>query len=526
MSRAVLSALCLASGKADWRADVCGIAERRGWRVERFGQYVDVWRPQCRRRLEHGGWFNDGWQLRRLWLGPGRYAIGVAPRRIYLLLDGGVDRRPERCIVQNRPRSPLPDRLQSLTECLRQLGEGGGVFGRLVGLAVGENELLDGVTLRGSRDTFPAGTSFRTVHEKGGFIDVPDHLEICLCRDEAVDASDMEDYVARCKAECLKRGVEAAIMHVALDQLEARIWELDHGATATRRNVPVLFMLRGGVATTPSSRLSQVMRRMDRHGLPWRRAWATDDRAWSVADQLGSLLQAAGGLPHSVIMAGGENLPWSIGVDVSHRAEFSRAAATLVGPDGRLEGAWTLDQPRQENIRPGVLRRLLGAAGGAIPPNERASGMLVIRDGRVFESESVDDYRRDFGGPVTLVELRKNGNPPILMGDSWQLPTQPMVGWLPEARGGSLGFLVALPQTARNEFDSVIKVWMRNEWDGLGLGQERLARILTAQTLTPGLGLHPRRLPAPVYWADGIAGASDDDLRFRGQVAVALDGCG
>ena len=63
---------------------------------------------------------------------------------------------------------------------------------------------------------------------------------------------------------------------------------------------------------------------------------------------------------------------------------------------------------------------------------------------------------------------------------------------------------------------------MQQAWDGMRLGPELLARILFAQTLMPGLGLRQRRLPAPIYWADGIAGASDDDLRFRGQCVVNL----
>ena len=111
----------------------------------------------------------------------------------------------------------------------------------------------------------------------------------------------------------------------------------------------------------------------------------------------------------------------------------------------------------------------------------------------------------------------------LLLGEEWQLPKHPTVAWLPEVVGGSLGFLVSLPQSAKNEFDGVMKIWMRDEWDGMNIGREHLARILAAQTLTPGLGLHPRRLPASIYWADGIAAASDDDLRFRGQSVTILD---
>ena len=122
-----------------------------------------------------------------------------------------------------------------------------------------------------------------------------------------------------------------------------------------------------------------------------------------------------------------------------------------------------------------------------------------MRDGRVFESEDVGDYRRELGGPVTLVEIRTNGNPPLLLGNDARVPNRPVVGWLPEAVGGSLGFLVALPNLTRAEIGSVLKIWMPQAWDGMRLGPERLVCILFAQTLTPGLGRCPasRRQAAP-----------------------------
>ena len=170
-----------------------------------------------------------------------------------------------------------------------------------------------------------------------------------------------------------------------------------------------------------------------------------------------------------------------------------------------------------------MLRRLLDTTAAKVPPENRSSGILVIRDGRVFESETVDDYMCELGAPVTLVELRKYGNPPLLLGRDGHLPPAPVVGWLPQVGNGTLGFLVTLPNSARERFDNPLKIWMRDAWDGLRLGPERLAHILYAQTLTPGLGLHRRQLPAPVYWADGMAGASDHDLRFWGECTVDLN---
>ena len=381
----------------------------------------------------------------------------------------------------------------------------------------------DAIRLLGSHGAFPADTKVREVHKQGGFLAIPDGLEMVICGDEHVPPTPVEDYSRRAVRAFERRGADGAtIRSMTLDRLEARLVELDRGDTPRRRDVPVLFML-AAQDEPPSERMIQVIGRMDRHGLPWRRAYVSDRREWSVSDQIASLLQAAGGTPHAVELAGGEGFPWSIGIDVSKRDDRSRVAASLVDPYGRLAGNWILDQARREDVEAGVLRSLLGAAADRVPTEDRASGILVIRDGRVFECENVEDYVRDLGAPVTLVELRKYGNPPLLVDRGARLPRDPVVGWLPQVRDATLGFLVTLPNLPNGHFDSPLKIYMRDEWDGLGLGQECLAPILYAQTLTPGLGLRPRRLPAPIYWADGIAGASDRDLRFRGQCIVDLN---
>ena len=63
---------------------------------------------------------------------------------------------------------------------------------------------------------------------------------------------------------------------------------------------------------------------------------------------------------------------------------------------------------------------------------------------------------------------------------------------------------------------AVTKITWRNDWNGLGLPPSQIASVLTASATAPGLGFQARNLPASIYWADGIAGSSDQDLRFRG----------
>ena len=532
MSEARLAALWMRSsprraGHSGWHGVVSQGIDRLGCATCRSGQAIDAWprRPEQRWRLDSGGHAVDGWRLSNLWLGPRGRALAVRPRTIYLRPDGSRDTRPEHEIVRGRkPPWSLQHRRHALVSLLDrvQLACGQHLQGP-VRLDAADPNPQNAIRLLGSTDAFPAHTNPRVVHKKGGFLSVRDGLEVLICGDANVARAPMDDYSERATVAFERRGVNGAIVRViALDALETRLSELDQGETPERRDVPVLFML-ARKGEPPSNRMIRVMGRMDRHCLPWRRAYATDDRDWSVSDQIGSLLQAAGGTSHAVELAGEECIPWSIGIDVSKRDDYSRVATSLVDPNGRLAGSWMLDQALQENIEPDVLRRVLEATADKVPLEDRSSGILVIRDGRVFESENVDDYTRNLSAPVTLVELRKYGNPPLLLGRDADLPPGPVVGWLPQVGNGTLGFLVSLPNSTQKRFDNPLKIWMPDAWDGLRLGPERLARILYAQTLTPGLGVRRRRLPAPVYWADGIAGASDDDLRFRGQCAVDLN---
>jgi hypothetical protein len=460
-----------------------------------------------------------------MWLGRGRDALAVLPQRTYLNSDGTLDRRPEREIVNldKKPKMPIQNRVTALHQMLDRLQQACDAdLGDQVELDLEEGSLIDGVMISARNQSFPPSNKLRYTHERGGFHSIPDDFQLLICCDEGVPQSIAEDFASRARVEFDKRSTPCGFISTGLDQLEAKLDTLDAGSAPRRLDVPTLFIL-GNKPQPPTSRMATTMKRMDQHQLPWRRAYANDDRAWSVADQTGSLLHAAGGHPHAVTLPGGECLPWSIGIDLSHRA-FSRAASVLISPAGQLVGSWTLDQQqRREDINASVLRRLILAAAESIPASERSEGIMVVRDGRLFERENADFYRRGLGGPVTLVEFRKNGNPPMLIGTPGQPPQQPIVGWLADTPGESIGFLVTLPRFDVGDFDHVIKIRLPEAWDGMKLGRMRLARILAAQTLTPGLGLHPRTMPAPIYWADGIAGASDHDLRFRGHSPVVLD---
>ena len=166
------------------------------------------------------------------------------------------------------------------------------------------------------------------------------------------------------------------------------------------------------------------------------------------------------------------------------------------------------------------MKRLVQCCLSEIPHNHPNDNLLVIRDGRLFESEIAEDYLRTFNGKTTLIEFRKYNNPPILI--NGQLPDSPALVWDSTQYNELTGFLSTLPQGHKNEFDRVFKIHSQSRWNGCGFSMHQIGQILTALSVAPGLGLHPKALPSPIYWADGIAGASDSDLRFRGQNVTHL----
>lgn len=89
----------------------------------------------------------------------------------------------------------------------------------------------------------------------------------------------------------------------------------------------------------------------------------------------------------------------------------------------------------------------------------------------------------------------------------------PFAGKVPGAR---TMFLVSAPPRLPDQLPNVLKLAWDDDMNGLQLDAASIAELVTASAAAPGLGLHPHHLPAALYWADGIASASDHDLRFRG----------
>ncbi len=307
-------------------------------------------------------------------------------------------------------------------------------------------------------------------------------------------------------------------------RVAARLDALDSGSPKRDPTPAVLLLLLRANGEPVPEQCRSLMEGLDRNSLQWRRAYGDDPIEYSIPDQLPSILQAAGGRPHRTLLADGTRLPWLIGIDLSHKweADESTLCISLVDPDGLLQGAWCSRHSRNEQIDGARLRPLLRLAAQVVEERDDEPRILVVRDGRLFEGEDHRAYLELLGAASSLVECIKGGNPQLFLSTARgaQLPDRAMWAAVPNACSG---FLVPFPQRSRKALDRVLKIRCRPEWDGLGLGATGVAECLMASTFAPGLGLKRRTLPAPIYWADGIAGADDSDLRFRGQRVVFVE---
>lgn len=473
------------------------------------------------RRSARGFDFSDDVVLTRLWLSSTRWAVAALGQRSYYEFGSPErDTRPERQIVgSTRPPGRSGEETAALhRSVLEQLAEqiGGGCDAVSV-----ERVPLRPPELRIAEESIPVGTRLNDGYKAHGFDTVPDGWMISVCPVDGVPFTFADSVVQRIGRAAAQRRVSPQVQVVSAADVANALADIA-GAESIAVERVVLFVLPRR-DRDPSRETLLLFAAMDAAGVRYRRSYSTDALDFSIPDQLPSLLIAAGGRPHRVSAAVGPDDLWSVGIDLSHRreSEISKLAVTLIDPVGSVAGVWVGRQRRDETALPSTLAPLLRAASAHL--RLQGSGdapLLVLRDGRLFEREVPRVVFRELGSEVTLVEYRKRGNPTAYNTDDGPLLLPaPHAVRIPDA---TTMFLAPAPPRTVRDMPAVAKVTWEPSWNRLDLSYTELASIIAGQTLGPGLGLHQRTLPAPIYWADGVAGATDSDLRFRGNAPVVM----
>ena len=514
---------------SNWR-DECKAALRAlGFETADRGNSIYAWRVSERIGFAPKLEFVDGFSLSRLWIAPKNSAISASPRRMYFDLNReeiDPSGAAERKILSGRRRPAgfddraLLDRTLTLIGALKD--EKSDLFGREVEFSEVFTNLESKCKIAIQASSFCASeVELNGLYRDYGFDFVPDGFTIFLVATAGIAQTTQKEYEEKLLKVLADRGIHGLVRLTDTTELKLVLADIDN-TKAPRKNEALMVQLLLPMRDKPLlGETLELVRWMDEHHIPWRRAYQNDPFRFSVPNQLPSLLQAAGGRSHRVTLTSQSSDVWTIGVDLSHKKDldYSTLCCTLVDPQGALVSAWKCSQPRDETPNIENLRGMLDSAFEIVKAHDEDSAVLVIRDGRLFNHEPEATYLKNRGLKVSLIECRKYGNPPLFLrvDDRDVLPNS--ATWA-QIEGAGTAFFVPLPQRTKNTMDTVLKITWEPEWDGANLGAERFSEILTALTFAPSLGLHRQKLPAPIYWADGIAGCDDTDLRFRGETVI------
>lgn len=476
-------------------------------------------------RLARGYSFADGWAVHRLWLGPGRHALGVIGKRLYFHPETGKrDTRQEHLIVAGkRPAPPSPpEQLQSQRAAIDVLLSASRSSAKPVALEPVAMDLTDArrVVIGDSTHCVPP-SNLNTLYKDAGFDEVPMGCAVRICPVDGVAMRSAQEFAARFERAAAARHAPMQVRVVSRDNIQERLNALADTSAPPEQGRCVLFLM-PDKQQIPATDTLTLFTQMEACGVPFRRAYMTDPHTYSIPDQIPSVLMAAGGRPHSSPLCIKDDPIWMVGVDLAHfpGQPESRLVVTLIDAEGRLAGAWVRAQRRDETARWATLRPLLEACRARMQALAHDRPIVVLRDGRRFENEHEQDYRRILGKGMAFLEFRKRHNPQMLAGCDPALPVAaPAACMLPGCN--TLFVSLAPPKDART-LPAIARVTWNTSHGGPHLTPEEIARLLAAAAAAPGLGLHPHHLPAPIYWADGIAGQSTSDLRFAGTPRVVV----
>jgi len=454
----------------------------------------------------------EGFEIRRLDLARRDFALAVLPKRLYFEgHSSSPTDTPENELFPSgrRPRPIRPETAHetSITEARELAGSSLATDGALLELEDFRTGLSSLSRTRLAGDTVPAGNDrLNALYKQHGFECAPGDAQLLV-----VPTGRRSERIAGSFATGLARAF--AVRGVKVDVRVAReVPETGDGRFA----VHVLFDHR----REHDARGLRLVRELEADGIRVRRSYADDDLRFSIPEQCASLLQALGGRPHSLLVGGVPDDLWFAGVDMSHRVDERRSilCVTLLDPGGKLVRAWRGEQRLDERIDRSLLGHALDRIVAEVGSEQRDGRIFALRDGRLLDGER--HYRQEIGGvAVTWVEVRKRGNPPLWYGADPSVPPADTWARVPDAEAA---FYVAEPLPRLGGWGMPIKLTWSGRHDPVGLGIDGIARAVAGLRWAPTLGTKPIRLPAPLYWADGIAGASDTDLRFRGQPVEQL----
>lgn len=297
------------------------------------------------------------------------------------------------------------------------------------------------------------------------------------------------------------------------DFFKALAW-LKHHPTESDHLDRVFLIGVTGVSGDPiQSQTKELLDLCDHHRIPYR---IFSDQSlvnrFALNDQIPHLLRLSGKIPSQLKLGKIWEQTTFIGFDLGHpkNARYSVLTMSVVSSNGNLLGYWRTNQERDETIRMEFMReanefyqRLIRAR------NLRPEKIVIFRDGRIFKNDGLRKFMKLLGQQSSLLEIVKRPVPHFWVNEQDATPGS---YWVLEDQRDAL--LQTTSPTARNQSAKAIRIRLLEEAYGSPLNA--YLELVYSLCHAPALGLRTTRVPAPVYWSDGLARNGGHDLQFSG----------
>jgi hypothetical protein len=182
----------------------------------------------------------------------------------------------------------------------------------------------------------------------------------------------------------------------------------------------------------------------------------------------------------------------------------------LVSSGGGLLAYWKFPQARDETMRAETLSRVTPLIKEFINGSKNMPDSIVaIRDGRFFKNDGVFDFVQALPVKTALLEIIKNPVPLLLNGNRQASP-----GTVVEISREEDALLQTSSPMVKGQIGKPIRLRIRS--NPLGMPLALYAQAILGLCHAPSLGLRNTRLPAPIYWSNGIAKEAGRSIQFGG----------
>lgn len=516
----------------DWIRAVVDCCEAQGYELKRGRSSLRVWRACQKARISSDLHYVEAVSVSPEYIGAanGEYYIGLIPVRLYF--ENGTDRpsaKREADLLGARRKPPKDSAkiINGIVSLGNTLAKTGG-FEHLRGERPDDDRSLISMTVaRGADSTFPLAADMWSPALKNGWRLVLPSVNIHFVADGAHPAtsSTFSNYQAKLTerwAKATKNGSSLNIKAWGLESFLERARSVGAKPKILSGNDVVVIAVTGAKGDPLPPMQAELMAILDGWGQQYRIVSLTTKKSgdYWLSNHALSILNAVG-VPYSLKLPFPEDFNDGafFGVDIGHDPEkrLSNIVVTVISPGGRLIAAVSRSGILDESIKGGLIRHLLQSARDRAEEirGKKFNTAIVFRDGRLPNNnvqrtlESVDNYINAMGIPTSLVELRKNQNPPIFRNGEQSIAVGACFNpGIPNIRYATF-------YDSKAGIANTFKVVTPKGGDALGWGVDAYVKILCGLCYTPSLGAQPH-LPGPIYWADGFGITSSTDNRFRG----------